>query len=919
VAAYRARFPDLETVVEELAGDTSALPPVAGHAPTDDHPPRPPRFKMADGPAADELLATARIRIMRPHAKGGLGEVLLAFDETLGREVALKRIQTRHVKAAELRKRFLREAQVNARLDHPGIVPVYSLGNDADGQPYYTMRFIRGESLHAAATRFHKERKGRGLLGSGADSLPLRMLLGRMIEVSNVIQYAHDHCVVHRDIKPANIMLGRYGETLVVDWGLAKFLDRDEGDEAPMSRLAPSPDDPATMTGPGMGTPSYMSPEQAAGDPRQVREASDIYSLGATLYFVLYGTNPSPQGHSALASGKSKPRVPRGLAAICARAMAVEPAARHAKAADLGAELARWLADEPVPSHRERWGERLSRVMRRYQSLTRAVVASLAAIVVVLSVAAVAINSARLAVNVERQEARTDLINSVDAYIKYSKSVEENRTPIPIAQELLETARSEILRRLAPGQQDHELLRGLANVELQLFKRLNQRSLPHEGADVARSAVRHAKQVADATGDLDDLARLATAWEGVHYSTGDTPESQQALLNALEIHRNLVRADPRFKSPYWYSLYNLAVEDLAKGRYVAGTDHAAKAVAMQQELLAAEMPRQKSTVLRLLETIRLEAELLRFAGRAADAQASMVQSQKIIDDYLSENPADLELLTAQAANLHTKSLATSGDESDRLLREEIAIRQRIIEVLQNGNALVTHRHWIAGAYHELALNALNNSRFPEAIAEATSSKEMYERDLGGIKAPYDTRERWAETLYVLMEAHAKQDAFLQAADFGAQAAAAQASVAADPTATPLEKYGLGEILVYLAKNLEAAGKPRESYDRWLEAAAAFEKLRGDTTDAGGQPLNGSSLYSAACSYAQAARLAGNAVSDAGQVAAKRAELLKKGMEALKAAVDAGYRDIATVEADPDNQPLRSQPGYAEIIARMKKQ
>ena len=176
-------------------------------------------FNYADSDATTE---GQRFRVLRPHAQGGLGAVFVALDAELHREVALKQILEHHADNPVSRQRFLLEAEVTGGLEHPGIVPVYGLGTYQDGRPYYAMRFIRGDSLKDAIAAFHSD------LGLKADagrrSLELRQLLRRFLDVCNAIEYAHSRGVLHRDIKPANIVVGKHGETLVVDWGLAKPL-----------------------------------------------------------------------------------------------------------------------------------------------------------------------------------------------------------------------------------------------------------------------------------------------------------------------------------------------------------------------------------------------------------------------------------------------------------------------------------------------------------------------------------------------------------------------------------------------------------------------------------------------------------------------------------------------------------------------
>src|SRR3954453_15064457 len=167
-----------------------------------------------------------RFRVLRPHAQGGLGAVFVALDGELNREVALKQILEHHADDPASRTRFLIEAEITGGLEHPGIVPIYGLGHYGDGRPYYAMRFIRGDSLQEAIRRFHEaEKPGRD---PGQRALELRQLLGRFMDVCNAIAYAHSRGVLHRDLKPGNVMLGEYGETLVVDWGLAKVQGQKE-------------------------------------------------------------------------------------------------------------------------------------------------------------------------------------------------------------------------------------------------------------------------------------------------------------------------------------------------------------------------------------------------------------------------------------------------------------------------------------------------------------------------------------------------------------------------------------------------------------------------------------------------------------------------------------------------------------------
>jgi serine/threonine protein kinase/Flp pilus assembly protein TadD len=327
-----------------------------------------------------------RYRILRAHARGGLGEVFVAEDQELHREVALKEIRQDCAHDLHSRGRFLREAELSGRLEHPGIVPVYGCGQHSDGRPFYAMRFIRGESLREAVGRFH-DAAGPDQ-DSGARRLVLRGLLGRFVAACNAVAYAHSRGVLHRDLKPDNIMLGPFGETLVVDWGLAKVIAQTEAEAAAGDGPTLRPQAAnvaATQAGSAVGTPPYMSPEAAAGRGDQVSVASDIYGLGATLYAILTGRppvegkDPAEVLHRVSRGEWSSPRqvrsgIPAALDAICRKAMALHSGDRYATALDLAADAEHWLADEPVSAYREPWWVRLGRWRRRHR--TRVAVAA---------------------------------------------------------------------------------------------------------------------------------------------------------------------------------------------------------------------------------------------------------------------------------------------------------------------------------------------------------------------------------------------------------------------------------------------------------------------------------------------------------------------------------------------------------------
>lgn len=360
-----------QTVDAEGSRQTSVPTTPLEVTPADPHP--------LETEATDDL-PTAEVRryaILGEVAQGGLGRILAAEDRTLGRKVAIKELLENRGHA-----RFLREAMFTARLQHPSIVPLYDIGRWPTGEPYYSMRLVSGRPFNTVI--------------ADTTTLDERLaLVPNVIAVADAMAYAHSEQIIHRDLKPANILIGEFGETVVIDWGLAKDLAATERDDEDGPYRVPDLPPPLTQAGDVLGTPVYMAPEQAMG--KELDQRADVYALGAILYELLTGVWPhhgvtSQQVIERLAAGEPltpieerQPAVPPDLAAIVTKAMTHDRAQRYPTAAELAADLRRFQTGQLVAAHRYSRGTLVARWVKRH----RAAVAVGSALLVALAITAV--------------------------------------------------------------------------------------------------------------------------------------------------------------------------------------------------------------------------------------------------------------------------------------------------------------------------------------------------------------------------------------------------------------------------------------------------------------------------------------------------------------------------------------------------
>ncbi len=295
--------------------------------------------------AASPEFGDERYAVMLEVGRGGMGTVYLAHDNVLDRDVALK-VSNAPLPDPALESRVRTEALVLARLEHPGIVPIHDVGRLPDGRLYYIMKLVRGRTLEEYLS----------------DRRDLNQRLRVFERVCEPVAFAHAHGVVHRDLKPGNIMVGSFGEVLVMDWGVAKVLAEPEPREAASAVAADGNTEPGTV----LGTRGFMPPEQASGRSDLIDQRTDVYALGALLHWMLADHPPSEP--KAALDGRRLRHVPRRLRAICARALARNPDERYPSADELARDIARYQAGQPVSAYRETILDRAGRLLSIYRA-----------------------------------------------------------------------------------------------------------------------------------------------------------------------------------------------------------------------------------------------------------------------------------------------------------------------------------------------------------------------------------------------------------------------------------------------------------------------------------------------------------------------------------------------------------------------
>jgi serine/threonine-protein kinase len=749
-----------------------------------------------------------RYRILRPHAKGGLGEVFVAEDAELGRNVALKEIQNRFADDTVSRERFVREAEITGGLEHPGIVPVYGLGTYADGRPFYAMRFIKGDNLKQAIRRFHGE---PGTPPSRQfDSIEFRQLLQRFIDVCNAVAYAHSRGVLHRDLKPGNIMLGKFGETLVVDWGLAKPTVRsgsttDRDDEPTLLPRSSGDSSSATVAGQALGTPAYMSPEQAAGRWKDLGSASDIYSLGATLYELLTGRPPFTEiDFDSIQKGNFpkpyyvNPAVPPALAAVCLKAMALEPANRYGSAIEVAREIERWLADEPVTAWREPVGVRMRRWVRKHSRLMTSATAA-------ILVAAAGFGLLAL----ERERARVAMANKE-----------------------AETARE---RDIAREQKRRTRAALDTMVSEDMVDRLgSQKQLTKGQREFLQKALNYYREfAAEAATDEEGLRLGATAHSSVGYlllALGQRAEALSAYQQALPIYESLATrfpGTPAYRSGIARTHVNVGLQLRDLGRTAEAEAEYRGGIAAFERLVGEypPVPDYRSSLATVHNNLGyMLGDLGRGTEAESECRAAITLQEKLADEF----PADSAYRSGLAGSHHNLGMLFSNTgrmpAAEAEYRAAMAIDEKLVADFPT---VPEHRKSLAASHNNLGLLLANLGRREAAEAEYRAALAIKEKLAAEFPAVPDYRKELAGThqnLGIFFDGLGQRTP--AAAEFRLAIAILE-TLAANYPDIPAYRRDLAKCHNYLGGQLGKLGQDKTAEAEHRAASAVLEKLTAD--------------------------------------------------------------------------------------------
>jgi eukaryotic-like serine/threonine-protein kinase len=889
-----------------------------------------------------------RFRILRSHAQGGLGAIFVALDEELNREVALKQILGHHADDSVSRARFVIEAEITGGLEHPGIVPVYGLGTYPDGRPYYAMRFIRGDSLKEAIAQFHADESLKNDLGRR--SLALHKLLRRFLDVCNAIEYAHSRGVLHRDIKPANIVVGQHGETLVVDWGLAKATGRVEpGADGPERPLLPCSASGSAETIPGsaLGTPAYMSPEQALGQLDRLSVRSDVYSLGATLYSLLTGDAPFAGELGAVLRAvqrgefqpprQREPSIDPALEAVCLKAMALQEENRYASPGALREDVERWLADEPVTAWREPLPRRLRRWARRNRTtVTGAAVAVIAGVIGLGAVLGVQTQANTVLTEANRNLAIANAKVNI-ANIDLQAANERERQRFDLAMDAIKLFHGDVSEDLLLREKPFEKLRGkLLTGAAKFYGRL-ENLLARQTDAASREALGRAyDELATLTFRIGNMSQaLDVRRKGLQVWRELAAQSDATLETRLEPVRNLIaigQLQEQLASPAE------TLASLDEARSIAERSIAEDGATVPAEALLA----------RVHDRI---AQVLDGAGRRDESMASNRKALAIRQSLVDANPNDEEL-RRDLADSHAgigSLVALAGQPGDALAsyNQALAIRQALAKAhpdnvqhqadLAASQFQIGELQWMSGRMAEGLASLEKGLAIRQVLAESNPTLTRFQNNLANsllrVGVLLEVRGRLSEALGPLEKGRAILESLvaanpnvvvIQSSLAGAHTEIAQTLNQLNRPSEAMASYekaraiiqalakanpGLVQVRSNLAVTLGRIGTLHESQGRVEPATAAYREAIAILEQHPSREIF--DLYNLACFHARLAGVLGRPGSP--ERAALATAAADRAMIWLRQAVAAGLRDLNVLRNDADLAALHSRGDFQLLM------
>jgi tetratricopeptide (TPR) repeat protein len=828
----------------------------------------------APAAAAQPRAAAGRYSLGEEIARGGMGAVYLATDTVLDREVAVKVLQEKFGPDSSVARRFAAEARITAQLQHPNIPAIHDLGTLPDGRPFLAMKLIKGETLDH-------------LLRQRADPAMDR---GRFVavfeQVCQAVAYAHAHDVIHRDLKPQNVMVGRFGEVQVMDWGLAKVLGATPEEQTdPEATTAPTAmvslrerDEAFTRAGSVLGTPPYMPPEQAAGAVGMIDRRSDVFGLGAVLAVVLSGWPPfvahgaeSTRAKAALGDvGECFARLDRcsaelDLVGLCKRCLAPRPEDRPVHAGEVAVAVAglRAAADERVRRAEELRKQRRL-VIRAAVVLALAVVSGLTAVLVVQRQANVKLEAknAELAEQKADAEARFEAAQKAIATLHTGVSEDfllKNPEFKELRTKVLKEAASfySNLEKLLAGKNDAKSRKLLADGYFQLGELTEKIDDQKEALAVQRKALALRRELAAPGADVEtrlDVARSLRAVGRLLYYTGDVTgelrarEEQRDIAMALE-----VEAPTEAVRTQLVSAYNGIGNVLAQtGKQAEALREYEKALAIQQMLVDADPVPELQRVLAMSHTNI--GVVLERTGKPAEAQREYQKALAIQQMLTDANPT---------ATLLQTDLALSHNNIGHVL----------LRTGESTEALKEHQKALA---------------IQKKLVDANPAVTEFEEDLA-----------WSHSLVGRLHAREKRFAEAFAALDGALAIR-QRLADAHPTSTQCTNY-LGESHASRGWAHVRAGHPAEAAADLRHALALWEK--GNSTDV-------EDCFERSRALALLAGLAADGKS--GVTAAEAAAFANQAVAALRDALQAGWGQYDELK-EPDFDPLRKREDFQKLV------